>query len=69
MTKTELADDLARENNGRRLITQAAVMRYWGRSKASVRELLKDVPHDCSGRDYKYHVKDVAEKLLERMVM
>lgn len=67
MTKTELADDLARENNGRRLVTQAAVRRYWGRSKSATVELLSDVPYDHTGRDRKYHVRDVAEKLIERM--
>lgn len=67
MTKTELADDLARENKGRRLISRAAVMRYWGRSKGATVQLLADVPCDRTGRDYKYHVRDVAEKLMERM--
>ena len=67
MTKSELANDMARQNNNRRLISRAAVMRYWGRSKAATKELLEGIPCDKTGRDHKYHVLDVAERMVERM--
>ena len=66
MDKQTLVRDMKQACNGRAFITQAGVMRYWGRSKAAVRELLDGLEYDNTGRDYKYFIPDVAERILLR---
>lgn len=67
MTKQELVRDMKQAVGGRSFITQAAIMRYIGRSKAAVRELVAGLEYDNTGRDYKYFIPDVAERIRDRM--
>lgn len=81
MTKQELIRDMkqfvleesrAKDRGGKvasSFITQAAIRRYWGRSKGKVTELVDGLEHEDSGRDYKYFIPDVAERIRERMTM
>lgn len=48
-------------------ITQAAIRRYWGRSKSKVCKLVDGLEYEDSGRDYKYFIPDVAERIRDRM--
>lgn len=66
MTKQDIVRDMKQFVGGGSFITQAGVRKYLCRSKAKVRETLTGLDYESSGRDYKYFIPDVAQRIIDR---
>lgn len=66
LKENEIADDIARVNNGRSHISLSAAARYLGVKDEQARELLIDVPRRCIGKRDKINARDLARYITRR---
>lgn len=65
MTKQDLIKDMKQFVNGSSFMTQAQVVRYMRRSKNTIKDLLRGIDYHPSGRDHKYFIPDVAQRIVD----
>lgn len=69
MDKQTIVNDLKQHANGHAFVSQDEIRTYVGRSHAYVKKLLADLDYTVSeesGKARKYHVQDVAQKIMDR---
>jgi len=67
--KQEIARELRQEANGAAWISKSRIQKYLGKRKSYVDELVTDLERlqTDTGQAHLYHVKDVAERIAERI--